>query len=225
MDVYWDTDSSLARLTTAAFRMQLKDHWENNGVLQSLSEWAHGPDRGALLWIGGQSGPEETWVTSLSADMVQALAPQRVTLLHLFCADMSANGVVPTPMRLVKCLIAQLLTLRPDLAYANPTLYSAQRFQLAVTFGQAWQVLESLMAHVPDVFLVLDRIEDCVADEQSDLTNVLLPALLRLLHRTPGARVVITSIYEPPEEVLEMDEEGILESIYIDTVTRPLKAR
>lgn len=225
MDMYWDAEGGLARITANGFRLAPKDHWENNGILESLVEWTRGPDQGPLLWVGGQSGGPETWVTELATDLVHAFSQQPSTLLYIFCTDLLANSIAPTPVRLVKFLIIQMLTLHPELVYENPMLYSIQRFQHAATFGLAVQIFESLLMSVNDVFLVIDRIEECVPDEQADLTKHFLPVLMRLLHRTGGARAIITSVYEPPEELLESDDEGLFESVYIDTAIKLLNSR
>jgi hypothetical protein len=145
------------------------------------------------------------------------LLPQSLTILYIFCSDLSANLIPPTPIRLVKTLIGQLLALHPHVPYGDPMFYSVQRFQHAATFNQVWQIFENLVQSIPDVFLVIDRIEECVADDQSSLTSHFLPSLMKLLSEVPGARAIVTSIYEPPEELLDIDTEGILESVFIDT--------
>jgi hypothetical protein len=229
MDIYWDVEGSLSRVVSRGFRLSPKDHWENNGILENLIVWSHnGPSAdqqsGPLLWVGGQSGNQDTWVTELSADIVQAFISQPITLLHVFCSDLAASSIAPTPIRLVKVLITQLLTLHPHLAYENPAFYSLHRFQHAITFPQIWQIFDSLVTNVPDCFFVIDRIEECVADEQADLTHHLLPSLTRLLRRSPGSRAIVTSIYEPPEELWGLEDENLMDSVYIDTA-KPSRGR
>src|SRR5215469_13848957 len=80
----WDPELELEYVLNRGFRLSPKDHWENNGVLENLLLWSKKPQR-PLLWIGGSSGNQDPWVSELSADIVQALQPQLLTLLYVFC--------------------------------------------------------------------------------------------------------------------------------------------
>lgn len=207
---HWDADEALTRLASHDFRLSPKDHWDNNEVLRYLLEWSHGPGRDPVLWIGGSSGNRDTWVTELSVDIGRALRPQLKTVICVFCSDLTQASSTLTPAALVRILVSQLLEIHPDLAYSDAVYYSAQRLRNATTFWRMWRIFERLMAETSNAFMVIDRIEECTVDDDADLKNDFLPALLRLLRTTPGARAIITSIYEPPEG-------SLLESIYIDT--------
>jgi len=168
--------------------------------------------------VGGQSGNQDTWVTELSADIVQALKPQLLTLLYIFCDSSSKEAL--TPIRLIKGLIVQLLALHPKLAYQNPSVYTIPRFKKMVTFRQVWRIFEQLASQVPRLFIIIDRIEECEADEQADLKNNLLPSLIDFIDRSDSVSVVVTSIFDPP---LELRDSTALQDIYIDTGKRPKK--
>ena len=207
----WDPELELEYVLNRGFRLSPKDHWENNGVLENLFLWSKTSQR-PLLWIGGSSGNQDPWVSELSADLVQALQPQLLTLLYVFCGD-TTKGTL-TSIRLVKQLITQILALQPELAYSDPEVLSLSRFQRAVTFGQVWRIFEQLALQISDLFLIIDRIEECGTDEQADLKKTLLPSLLKFVGRSETARVIITSVYGPPTEVLDSP---FLQNVYIDT--------
>jgi hypothetical protein len=205
-----DAEEELDMILSAGFHLSQKDHWENNGVLQGLFDWSHN-ERDQLLWVGGVSGNEATWVTELSADIVQALQPQLVTLLYVFCGQPSSHRL--TAMGLVRRILVQLLDLHPQLAYRRPELFNTWRFQQVVTFGQLWRIFLQLAASVPNLFIVIDRIEECLADDQADLVNHLLPSLVCLVDKLKEVSVLITSTMDPPAEILGLP----FYKTYIDT--------
>lgn len=207
---HWDADEALKRLASYDFRLSPKDHWDNNGILDDLLKWSHDSGHDPILWIGGSSGNQDTWVTELSVDIGQALRPQLKTVLFVFCSDLVQAASTFTPAALVRILVGQLLEIHPELAYNDAVYYSASRLRNATTFWSMWHIFERLVTDISNVFIVIDRIEECTVDDDADLKNDFLPALLGLLQETPGSRAIITSIYKPPEE-------NLLENIYIDT--------
>lgn len=207
---HWDADEALKRLASYDFRLSLKDHWDNNGILDDLLEWSQGSGHDPVLWIGGSSGHQDTWVTELSVDIGQALRPQLKTVIFVFCSDLAQVSSTFTPAALVRILVGQLLEIHPELAYNDAVYYSASRLRNAKTFWAMWHIFERLVTDISNVFIVIDRIEECTVDDDADLKNDFLPALQGLLRETPGSRAIITSIYRPPEE-------NLLENIYIDT--------
>lgn len=205
-----DAEEELKAILSAGFHLSQKDHWENNGVLLELFGWSQN-ERDQLFWVGGTSGHQDTWVTELSVDIVQALQPQLVTLLYVFCDQPDSERL--TAMSLVRRLLVQLLDLHPQLAYRQPELCNTWRFQKAVTFGQLWRIFQQLAASVPDLFIIIDRVEECLADEQADLVHNLLPSLIRLAGSLREVSVLITSTMVPPPEILELP----FYQTYIDT--------
>jgi hypothetical protein len=214
---FWDAEEALTRLGSRGFRLSQKDHWENNGILEDLMTWSQGADHSSLLWIGGKSGSQDSWVTELSLDIVEALLPQQLTILYVFCSDMLELSNDPTPRDLVRNLISQFLDLHPELAFTNTVYYNERRFRKAKTFSSIWQIFENLLMSVPNVFIIIDRVEECAVDDDADLTNHFLPSLASLLRRAPESRAIVTSIFEPPEELSDNSNGRTLDSAYIDT--------
>jgi len=209
----YDAEEELEIITGRQYQLSQKDHWENNGVLNDILRWSQ-KGRDALLWVGGSSGNQDTWVTELSADTIIALQPQLVTMLFVFCTQRGNQPI--TPLGLVRRLIVQLLDKHPELAYQNPETCSLSKFQKSVSFWQTWRIFETLATGVQNLFLIIDRIEECEADEQADLVHQLLPRLIEFGRGNENVSVIVTSIYNPPDEAAEF----LLYATYIDTSKR-----
>lgn len=212
----WDAEEPLLAVVDQGFRLSPKDRWEENGVLDTLLGWRANSEN-TVLWIGGKSGNQDTWVTELSADIVQALKPQQLSLAFVFCDDSA-----PTPIQVLKMLIAQLLTQHPNVAYNEPTLLSTRKFKSAQTYLGYWRIFEQLVLRVPNLFLIIDRVEEIQPDEQADLTTNLIPSLIELVEQKEDLRVIVTSVFEPPSEVLGSTR---LLHDYIDTERRAARRR
>lgn len=205
----------LSLVREQSFDLSPKDHWFEVGVLHTFEEWSS-RGRNELLWIGGQSGNQDTWVTEMSTDLVDALQMQDLTLLHVFC-DIEATPF--TVMTLLKRLIVQLLDLQPDIPFRQPATFSLRRFRCATTFKRLWNIFEALVNEVTgSVFVLIDRIEACDVDDDDgngDLyENQLLFYLMGLASEDEHVSVIVTSTYGPPDELVEEKE---LRHLYRDT--------
>jgi hypothetical protein len=210
----YDAEDELDIITHRQHQLSQKDHWENNGVLNDIFTWSE-EGRDAILWVGGSSGNQDTWVTQLSADIITALQPQLITVLFVFCKERGNQPL--TPLGLVRRLIVQLLNLHPELAYQHPESCNLSKFQKSVSFGQTWRIFEALTSEVQNLFIIIDRVEECEADDQADLVHHLLPRLMDFGKRNENASVIVTSIFNPPDEVAELQ----MYASYIDTGKRP----
>ncbi|KAK8047868.1 hypothetical protein PG996_015932 [Apiospora saccharicola] len=213
--LYWDPDEAFGRLTRRGFRLSPKDHWDNNGIVEKLVRWSRTPC--PLLWVGGQSGNQDPWVTELSLDIVQALLSQEITVLYVFCSDVATASESFNPADLVRLLIAQLLRIHPQLAYGNPLSYSVLRLQNASSFDSLREILEELASSLTNIYVVIDRIEECGFDDDADLKTDLLPSLARLVNSISGSRAIVTSTYEVPTEAFDEDLAGVVDDVYIAT--------
>lgn len=199
------------------FKLSQKDHWENNGALAEISFWSEN-ERNLLLWIGGASGNQDSWVTEAAVDIIRALEPRGVPVLFAFCdVPEGEDHHRPTVMGLVKRLLGQLLDLRPELAYSRPELCDTWRLKKrASTFTQLFGVFEQLAAQVAGLFIVVDRIDGCEADDNAGVISHLLPRLIEMSLRHRDITVIVTSVYNPPEEIADME----FFPMYIDTAKR-----
>ncbi|KAK6075788.1 ankyrin domain protein [Seiridium cupressi] len=217
---YIDAQDVLSSLVIRGFRLSQRDHWENNGVLEDLIKWSRSPEHSPLLWIGGRSGSQDPWVTELSLDIVKALLPH-ITVIHVFCSELARTPDFPTPRDVVKALVAQLLEIHPELVYDDAVYYNERRFKNTSSFRAVWHIFENLMASLSDVFVVIDRIEECYADDDdAGLRNDLLPSLTSLLRSSRRARAIVTSTLYPPQELMDETGETSINGIYINTKRR-----
>ncbi|PVH97972.1 hypothetical protein DM02DRAFT_630669 [Periconia macrospinosa] len=207
-------DEQLSLVRKQIFNLSPKDHWYENGVLKAFDNWsAYG--RLELLWIGGRSGNQDTWITEMSIDLIDALQMQDLTLLHVFC-EMTDEPI--TAATLIKRLVAQLLDRHPDIAFRQPKTYNVRRFRRATTFTRLWAIFEALVRELTSsVFILIDRIEECDHEfnkDDSDLSHQLLPYLMGLASDAEHVSVIVTSTYEPPESLVGEEE---LRHFYQDT--------
>src|SRR5262249_9802925 len=77
-----DSNEEIDWVIGRGHRLSPKDHWDNNGVLEDLVTWSRN-GKHTLLWIGGASGNQDSWVTEFSVDMVKALQPDAYPLIRL----------------------------------------------------------------------------------------------------------------------------------------------
>lgn len=211
-------DEQLSIVRKHHFDLSPKDHWYENGVLKAFDNWStYG--RIELLWIGGRSGNQDTWVTEMSVDLIDALQMQDLTLLHVFCD--TEEDHITTTTTLMKRLIAQLLDCHPEIPFRQPRTYNVRRFRRATTFTRLWTIFEALVGEITNnVFILIDRIEDCESDSNSDedadadFSHQLLPYLMGLASEAEHVSVIVTSTDEPPESLIEEEE---LRYFYRDT--------
>ncbi|KAK0616617.1 hypothetical protein B0T14DRAFT_250330 [Immersiella caudata] len=206
-----DAQDELDAVVARGFKLSQKDHWENNGALHDIAYWSEN-ERNLLLWIGGASGNQDSWVTETSVDIIRALEPRMVPVLFAFCDQPDEHRT--TVMGLVRRLLGQLLDLRPELAYGRPDLCDTWRLKKrATTFEKLFEVFEQLAAQVQDLFIVVDRVDGCEADDSAGVISHLLPRLIEMSLRRRDVTVIVTSVYNPPEEIAELE----FFPLYIDT--------
>lgn len=210
---------TLARKSHA--RLSYKDQWENNGIIDVLSAWSS--SKGAsLLWIGGQSGNQDSWVTQFSADLVTALKSQTADfiLAYVFFDCGSERSLTATDF--MKIIIARIIEQRPITMIELPELLNTRMLRPASTFSQLWLVFEGLINCLGVTFLVLDRV-DIGADNKQGLpvAEELLPKLLRLVSMCSSkVKIIVTSTEEPPNAY---QGNSLLSSVWLDTGTRQIE--
>jgi hypothetical protein len=117
-------------------------------VIDAFTTWSsHG--RSELFWIGVRAGHQDTWVTEMSVDLVDALRLQDLTLLHSFCDENT------TPATLMKIIVAQLPDNHPDIPFSQLAKYNARRFRRATTFARLWTRVDSLASFTTTPYTAL----------------------------------------------------------------------
>lgn len=202
-------------------KLAFKDKWENNGIVDVLSQWSRS-EVASLLWIGGQSGNQDPWVTQLSADLVTALNSQKtdVTLAYTFFDSRPDRAL--TSRDYVKTTIARIIEQRPIILLELPELLNKRMLRAESTFVRYWTVLDGLIDRVGAVFFVLDRVDAGADNEQGlSVAEELLPKLLGLVSRSPDkVKVIVTSSGEPPNAC---QGNPLLSSVWLDTGTRQVE--
>jgi hypothetical protein len=209
----YDADDELDMVTNHRYQLSQKDHWENNGVLDDILTWSE-EGRDAILWVGGSSENQDSWFTEFSTDIIIALQPQLVTVLFVLCKERGRQPL--TPLTLIRRLLVQLLELHPELAYQHPEFCNLSQFQKSVSFGQTWRLFEALTSELQNLFIVIDRVEEFQADDNADVIHHLLPRLIDFGTRYEAVSVIVTSIFNPPDEVVQLP----MYASYIDTSKR-----
>lgn len=217
-DLLVDSSSAedLSMTLDRRYRLSPKDHWENNGVLQHLRTWSE-TGRTELLWIGGTSGNQDSWVSKLSVDMIRALQTQMLTLVYVFCEQRSNAAL--TPIALTRKLLAQILNLHPEIPYEHPELCDPQRIQNAASFAQMWEICMDFASHVKNLFVIIDRIEECEAPQPADVTHQLLPRLVKWAAGNSNVSLMLTSACNPPDEILNLP----IFALYTETTKKAIK--
>lgn len=212
---FGEADDDRKQIVTSGFRLSPKDHWEYNGVLETFRSWSDS-GRKTALWIGGSSGNQDNWVTEMSVDLVRALDSQDKTVGAVFCtssfsesSSLGEEGTsgpghnVITPVILITKLIIQLLEAYPLLAFRNPELLNARSLKRLQTLDQAWDMWERLVYRVvhQELYIVVDRVDKCVATEHASVRRTLLPRLVGMAKAPSHVSVIITSGVAPPDEM------------------------
>ncbi|KAL2889941.1 hypothetical protein HOO65_020483 [Ceratocystis lukuohia] len=106
-----------------------------------------------------------------------------------------------------------LLHFRPNIAYETPEFFTINLFQrAALNFMALWEILERLVeALSDDVYIIIDRIDQVQSDEVSQVTNDVIRSMIALANKFPQAQVLLTSVYEPPLELLSYQQAGSME--------------
>ena len=202
----------LKDLSSRHFQLSEKDHWDNNGVLDTFTLWSDAGRR-AVLWIGGNSGNQDNWVTEMSVDLISALEFQEKTVVFLFCSE-STQPV--TPVLLVEQLIIQLLQAYPLLAFHNADRINSRQLKKAETFPQLWNLWQSLVAKTGEIFIIVDRVDLCWSGGEVSIEEDVLPGFLNTVQQHSHISMVLTSGTQPPEQLAR--DSFKLQSTWVDTV-------
>lgn len=169
----------------------MRDHWSQNGTLSCLAEWRENCDtsENSILWVSSQSNGRQSWLTEFSLDLVSVCRSQGQNIMVGMCDR--PNGVKWTPARLLRHLLAQLLIDHPELTVFRPGVFNARTFRRATKFSTLCRLLDSAVAALKFVVIVIDRLDLCVADP-NEKDNDIAGALSILARAQPNTvRVIV----------------------------------
>ncbi|PYH64452.1 uncharacterized protein BO88DRAFT_374348 [Aspergillus vadensis CBS 113365] len=174
------------------FSTDMRDHWSQNGILPCLADWREHCDtsENSILWVSSQSNGRQSWLTEFTIDVVSVCRSQGQDIMIAMCDR--PNGVKWTPAQLLRQLIAQLLIDHPELTVLRPGIFNARSFRRATKFDALYRLLNSVVAVLKSVLIIIDRLDLCVADpneKDDDITR----ALSILARAYPNLRVIVTT--------------------------------
>ena len=205
-----------------------KDRWENNVSYIQFPGWAKRDPR-PILWIGGRQNKRGvSWVSSFAIDLIEALDMERgIDTACVLCSSSRTEKLV-TPLNIFKQIIIQLLMAQPDIV-ANPAnlkILTIQRFDRAKNSPEAaYSILTFVLRMIDEaashknreIFLIIDRIDLCLARETYDSRTRFLRSLKMLNMEFKTLRLILTS-QKPTEEMkLPLGGEEQVTEVWIDT--------
>src|SRR5437763_7697122 len=140
-------------------RLSPQDRWDNNGIISYLTKWSESLPYSdsvvvnrspTLLWVGGQCGPRDPWVTGFSASLIKTLRDEGVKIAYIFCE--ASIGLLHSEVDFVKILLARILEQLPTLILELPHLLNARALQRALTPEKIWEVMEAVAKRLPTYF-------------------------------------------------------------------------
>ena len=201
---------------TVRFRLSQRDRWEGNGILLYLSFWTRLPSN-SILWISGPSSSRDTWVSQFSLDLIRASQAQESLLTFALCDR--PRGRSYTDVELVKRLICRIIERRPILVFESPEIFDARLFQRAETFEKVWELFSRIVATLDMLFLIIDRLDLCHMESQSDEGESLLTRLSDLVEQHQKRLKVVVTSGEPGPPPSKL----AISFCKIETQTRPFR--
>jgi hypothetical protein len=173
------------------FSTDPRDHWGHNGVLPCIVKWRE-LSFNSILWVSSESGSRQSWMTEFSLDLIRVTRSNRQMMTFALCDR--PQGVRWTSEILMKQLICQLLHLNPVLAIEEPELFNSRVFRRASNFASAVQLLNSILAGLDSLLIIIDRIDLCQRDPDAHGDQNIVQALAKLTKRYPKSlKTIITS--------------------------------
>ncbi|ERF68994.1 hypothetical protein EPUS_06681 [Endocarpon pusillum Z07020] len=202
-------------------RLSAKDHWENNGILDNLRVWSD-LKAPSLLWIGGQSGNQDPWITAFSADLTDALGSQEIDGLQIPVFLQYDQVWRKGPTDVLHIMIKRFVEKRPTLLMELPHLLNSRTLRRTGSFSNAVRMIRGIAEWLEATFIIIDRFDLAETDEDDvSVNNDLLSYLLDLVELgSDKIRIVVTSTQMPPSK---WQDDTRLTSVWLDTGIRPGK--
>lgn len=164
-------ENELQLWQTIRFSTDPRDHWSHNGILPCIVKWRELPFN-SILWVSSESHSRQSWMTEFSLDLIGVSRSQRQMTTFALCNR--PQRVRWTPETLLKQLICRFLHLNPALAIEEPELFNGRVVRRASNFASKFRLLESIIAGLDSLLILIDRMDLCQRDSNStDGQNVL----------------------------------------------------
>lgn len=188
-----DIENELERWGELKLHTSQRDHWTSNGILPRIISWRK-MNINSIRWVCTEGHGRQSWLTEFSLDLILVCQSQRQMVTFALCDR--PKGVHWNPQVLMKHLICQLLHLNPTLSLENPGIFDIRAFRRAINFKQTTRLLASVIARLPSLLIVIDRLDLCWSDpdpENSGKQNI-ARVLSDLVKQFPNTlRVIVTT--------------------------------
>lgn len=169
-----------------------------------------------------------SWVSSFASDLIEALDMERaIYSASVLCSVGRAEKIV-TPLNVFKQIIIQLLMAQPEIVGMpdNLKILSIQQFECAKNSPEATYATLTFILRMLDevairknreIFLIIDRIDICLARETSDGRTRSLRSLKMLNIEFKTLRLILTSQKRTGDMKLLLGGEEQVTEVWIDT--------
>ncbi|RYP71311.1 hypothetical protein DL771_004888 [Monosporascus sp. 5C6A] len=170
-DEVGDLEHELQLWDTLRFSTELRYHWSHNGILYSLLDWRRLCDnsQNPIFWICSESNGRRSLMTEFSINLVRVCQSQGQFVTFAFWDR--PYGVEWTPTQLLKQLVAHILNQEPNIVISGPSVFDLRRFRNATSFDSAFRLLQSIIAMLDSIVLVIDRIDLCTPHPDPAITS------------------------------------------------------
>ncbi|KAL6909248.1 hypothetical protein GGI43DRAFT_172447 [Trichoderma evansii] len=188
-----DVEDEFRRWQSLRFFTDIRDHWSQNGILLRLAEWRGlcESSQNSIFWVSSENNGRQRWLTEFSINLIDICRSQGQLITFAMCDR--PEGVRWTPQQVLKQLILQLLTSRPELTLSAPDVFNARKFRKASTFGAVLKILHAIMPLMGSIVIVIDNLDKCIPDPAAQDVNIAmaLSMLVKIYPRT--LRIIITT--------------------------------
>ncbi|KAH8807320.1 hypothetical protein F5884DRAFT_340380 [Xylogone sp. PMI_703] len=188
-----DVEQELRLWQAVHFQTDMRDHWNQNGILPCITEWRKICDvsHNSILWISSESNGRQSWLTEFSIDLINVCRSHGQLMMFGMCDR--PEGVKWTPTRLLKQLVSQLLNESPELAISRPDIFNLRSFRRATTFTSTFRLLQSIVGMLGSIIIVIDRLDLCTPDPAEKNINVAHALSILATTHSSSLRIIVTT--------------------------------
>jgi hypothetical protein len=166
-------------------------------MLRRLKEWKVLP-LPSILGVLGPALSRDSWVTEFSLDMINASRIENKLTVFALC-DRPYNHSY-TSFDIVKIMICQLVEQQPKLCIDRADIFSKRIFGRVQNFNHACQLLDTIVARLPSLTLLIDRVDRVKNDHTANNLIGFLSDLVGRYQRK--VQIIITSADRPSKQLL-----------------------
>lgn len=133
----------------------------------------------------------QSWLTEFSLDIIRVCQSQGQSVIFGMCDR--PGGIKWTPTRLLRQLAAQILINWPELTVLQAGIFNCRSFRNASSFPALCRLLDSVVAVLKSVVIVIDRLDLCIP-ESGEEDGHIARVLSELVKSHPHSlRIIVTT--------------------------------